>query len=137
MAARGWYPVFLAPNEASARCLAVSVRGGGGGGCDGRGSFWALLAPPRDWLLRMFSKARAAFFFASGSAAAPCLAVGGTPFENRVCHRCAPDVAFRAAVLRRGGVGNCWLTFAHGLPLTPEAPTLFVRLSVASYLAFC
>lgn len=90
------------------------------------------------WALRMFSKARAAFFLASESVDACCFAVGGTPFENRVCHLCAPEVLFLGAALRRGGAGNCWPTFCHGFPFTPEAAgkRLF-RPRVASYLDFC
>lgn len=84
----------------------------------------------------MFSNALAAFFFAFGSDPKVCFAVGGTPLENLVCHRCAPEVAFLAAVDRRGGVGNCWPTSAQGFPLTPEAPGYRLLPRVASYFAF-
>jgi hypothetical protein len=133
---RGWNPVFLAPKEASARCLADSVRGGGGGG-GGRVCSLVFADAP----FRIFSNARAAFFFDSASAAAYCFAVGGTPDEKRVCHLCAPDGVVRAlvfafALLRRGGGGYWALTFDHGLPLTPEAPVYLPRPREASCFAF-
>lgn len=135
---RGTKPDFLFPNEACARCLAASVRGGGGGGP--RGSRAAGLEFAWDWFLRIFSNALAAFFLASGSLAVCCFAVGGTPDENRVCHLCAPAPegglpGFCGFLL--GGVGNCWPTLDQGLPLTPDAPEYRFRPKVASNLAFC
>lgn len=136
IAVRGWNPAFLEPKEASARCLADSVRGGGGGGGGRVCSFVFADAP-----FRIFSNAFAAFFFDSASDAVYCFAVGGTPDEKRVCHLCAPDGVVRGLVLlpllRRGGGGYCALTFDHGLPLTPEAPGKRPRPREASCLAFC
>lgn len=86
----------------------------------------------------MFSKALAAFFFASASEPYACFAVGGTPLENLSCHRWAPDCGFREAVDLLGGVGNCAPALAQGFPLTPDAPgyRFDERPKVASYFAF-
>lgn len=133
--------VFLVPKAASALCLAVADRGGGGGGSVGRLVFFDVCA----WALRMFSNARAAFSFVLGSAELYCLAVGGTPCANRVCQRAAPPDADAAGLadeapvfaFRRGGGGKLDAAFCHGFPLTPEDVGYLLpeRLRLASYLA--